>query len=282
MYAFVNNQFLPIEKATLNVSDLSIQRGYGIFDFFKVQNNIPLFLDDYLDRFYHSASTMYLQGAPTREKLKEIIYQLIQKNELPNAGIKMILTGGYSTDGYQIAPSNFIITEHPLTLPTPAQVERGIKIITHEYRRDIPSVKTINYIIGVWLQKRVAENQASDVLYHLNGEVSEFPRCNFFIVRHDNTVVTPDKNILKGITRKKILELNQQNFKIEEGTITVKDFFTAKEAFLTSTTKRILPIVQIDDLIIGNGVAGKITRQLEAEIRLLELKEIERFSAVQI
>jgi branched-chain amino acid aminotransferase len=282
MYAFVNDQFIPIEKATLNVSDLAIQRGYGIFDFFKVQNHIPLFLDDYLDRFYHSASTMYLQKVPERGNLKEIIYELIQKNELADAGIKMILTGGYSQDGYQVASSNFIITEHILTLPTPAQVERGIKIITHEYRRDIPAVKTINYIIGVWLQKKVAENNASDVLYHLDGEVSEFPRCNFFIVRSDNTVVTPDKNILKGITRKKILELGQQNFKIEEGPVTLKDLASAKEAFLTSTTKRILPIVQIDDLIIGNGAPGKITRQLETQIRALELSEIQRLNTIRI
>jgi branched-chain amino acid aminotransferase len=279
MYAFVNDQFLPIEKATLNVSDLAIQRGYGIFDFFKVQNHVPLFLDDYLDRFYNSASIMYLQNIPDREKLKAIIFELIRKNELANAGIKMIVTGGYSADGYQIAPANFIITQHALTLPTAAQVEKGMKIITHEYRRDIPSVKTINYIIGVWLQKKVMENNASDVLYHYENEVTEFPRCNFFIVRNDDTVITPSKNILKGITRKRLLEMT--DLKVVEGTITLQDLNSAKEAFLTSTTKRILPIVQIDDHLVGNGRPGSITQALDTALRAVEKEEIERFHALK-
>jgi branched-chain amino acid aminotransferase len=281
MYAFVNDQFLPLEKATLNVSDLAIQRGYGIFDFFKVQNHVPLFLDDYLDRFYNSASSMYLQGVPVREKLKEIIFELIRKNELADAGVKMILTGGYSPDGYQIARSNFIITEHTLTLPTPSQVEQGIKIITHEYRRDLPSVKTINYIVGVWLQKKVAEQKASDVLYHFENEVTEFPRCNFFIVNQDNTVITPYKNILKGITRKRLLELSDKNLKVIERTITLQDLKTAKEAFLTSTTKRILPIVQINEFVVGDGTAGKITRQLYNALRICENAEIQRHQTLK-
>jgi branched-chain amino acid aminotransferase len=279
MYAFINDQFLPIEKATLNVSDLAIQRGYGIFDFFKVQNHVPLFLDDYLDRFYNSASSMYLENIPGREKLKEIIFELLKRNQLANAGVKMIVTGGYSTDAYQIAPPNLIITQHTLILPTTAQIEKGIKIITHEYRRDIPAVKTINYIIGVWLQKKVVESNASDVLYHYENEVTEFPRCNFFIVKNDDTVITPSKNILKGITRKRLLEM--RDLKVNEGTITLQDLKSAKEAFLTSTTKRILPIVQIDDDLVGNGKPGRITQELDTALHAIEKEEIERFHALK-
>lgn len=112
MYSFFNNEFLPIEKNLIHVSDLATQRGYGIFDFFKVVNGKPLFIEDYLTRFYKSAEVMSLTVSLSREELKKIIAELIQKNDVADAGIKMILTGGYSPDGYEIAKPNLIITQN--------------------------------------------------------------------------------------------------------------------------------------------------------------------------
>jgi D-alanine transaminase/branched-chain amino acid aminotransferase len=94
----------------------------------------------------------------------------------------------------------------------------------------------------------------------MNGVVTEFPRCNFFIVTQNNTIVTPDKNALKGITRKKIVELGDP--RVKEGPVTLEDIRQAKEAFLTSSTKRIQAIVKIDGQLIGNGEPGEITREL--------------------
>jgi len=279
LYACLNDEILPLAKAFLHVSDLSIQRGYGIFDFFKIQDGYPFFLHDYLDRFYHSASVMHLEVPHKPEVLKSILYQLIEKNNLPESGIKMILTGGYSADGYQLDNPNLIITQHSLLLPPREQIEKGIKIITHEYRRDLPTAKTINYSMGIWLIDKIKERRAADVLYHEKGIVSEFPRCNFFIVKHDNTLVTPDNHVLRGITRKNVLKLATDSYSAEEGVITIKDIHQAKEAFLTSTTKRIVPIVQIDDKVIGNGKPGAITLSLLDDLVALEVED-HKISAV--
>jgi len=262
MYSFFNNEFLPAEKTFIHVSDLATQRGYGIFDFFKVVSSRPLFLDDYFDRFYRSAEAMRLPVSLPREELRKAIHELIIKNGEPDCGIKMILTGGYSPDGYEIDTPNLIITQHKLSMPSPDMLEKGVKVITHEYVRDIPHVKTINYLMGIWLQHNVKDQHAYDVLYHMNGQVSEFPRCNVFIVRKDGIVVTPSDRVLHGITRKNILSLSGRKFTIQEGEVTLQEVLTAHEVFLTSTTKRIVPIVQVDHTVIGNGQPGAVTLEL--------------------
>lgn len=261
MYVYLNDRLVESEKAVLHISDLAIQRGYGIFDFFRVRDNVPLFVDDHLERFIHSARLMHLTVPFPKEKLHGILRDLIKKNNMPHSGIRMILTGGYSPDAYQPVTPNFIIQQSPLMIPE-TSVPKSISIITHDFVRDIPEAKTINYTMGIWLLKKLAAQNADDVLYHTHGVVSEFPRCNFFIVTQDNTVITPDKNALKGVTRKRILEHGAPHFKIQEGPITLEDVRLAKEAFLTSSTKRIQAIVKIDDHMVGDGSPGEVTRAL--------------------
>ncbi|MFZ6001231.1 MAG: aminotransferase class IV [Bacteroidota bacterium] len=265
MYVFLNDQFVEAEKAVLHISDLAIQRGYGIFDFFRVRNNVLLYVEDHLDRFLASAKIMHLESPYDKGKLLAILKELLTKNNIPNAGIKMILTGGYSPDAYQPVKPNFIIQQSPLEFQD-SLTPKSVSIITHEFTRDLPSAKSINYSMGIWLQKKVVESKADDVLYHQNGLVTEFPRCNFFIVTADNEVLTPADDSLKGVTRKKLLELNGKGFTIREAAVTTDDVHNAKEAFLTSSTKRIQAVVKIDGQPVGNGQPGEITTQLLAKL----------------
>jgi branched-chain amino acid aminotransferase len=237
---------------------------------------VPLFVDDYLARFYGSATMMDLPVPLKEEELKAVINQLILKNNLGLSGVKMILTGGYSANGYDLADPNLVIIQQPFSLPDQSSLDKGIKIITQEYVREIPAAKTINYTMGIRLIKRIKEQEAEDVLYFKNGAVTEFPRCNFFIVRQDNTVVTPSENVLRGITRKNVLQLAGKKYKTEEGAITLDDIARAKEAFMTSTTKRILPIVQVDDHRIGSGWPGEVSLDLLQDLIKLEKGQVIR------
>ena len=261
MYVFVQNQFVESEKAVLHVSDLAIQRGYGIFDFFRVRDNVLLFVEDHLDRFLRSAAIMHLQPLLSKEKLLLVLQELAQRNNLPQSGIKMILTGGYSPDAYQPATPNLIISQTPLNIPDPEE-PKTVNIITHEFMRDLPEAKTINYSMGIWLQKKIVDQHADDVLYHTGGLVTEFPRCNFFIVDKNGVIITPDKNALPGITRKRILELAATQYRIKEAPVLLSDVWQAKEAFLTSSTKRIQSIVSVGGRTIGNGKPGEVTGAL--------------------
>lgn len=248
--AFINTEFIAEEKAVLHFSDLSIMRGYGIFDFLKVVNNIPVFLNDHLNRFYTSAAEMRMTVPYSKKELKNIIYELLNKNQVSDTGIRITLTGGYSPDGYQLSKPNLVISLHSIHIPTSEQFEKGIKLITYSHQRQFPQAKTIDYLMAIWLQPLVRQNQADDVLYYHNGVISECPRANIFLVNRDNKVVTPAKNILKGIIRSKTIQLAQDFYDCEERDISIEELKTAKEVFITSTTKYILPVSQIDDCVL--------------------------------
>lgn len=262
MIAFINNQFIEESKAALGITDLSIQRGYGVFDFFRTSNFIPLFLDDYLDRFFISAAALRLQSMYSREELKKIIREIIKQNKIADAGFRMILTGGYSADSYEPASPNFIIIQERIQMSDKEKFDKGINIILHEYMRDLPQAKSINYLVGIYLQQKVKQQKADDVLYYKDNCILEFPRSNVFMVTRDRTVVTPADNVLHGITRLKVLELARKKHSVEERSITVDELRNAGEVFLTSTTKRIIPVLAIDHTTVDKGKPGEITTSL--------------------
>ena len=270
MAVYFNNQFLENDKAYLHVTDLSVQRGYGIFDFFRTVSGVPLFMDDHLDRFYASAEAMHLPMRKNKEELSAIIYELINKSALAEAGIRIMLTGGYSEDSYHPAEPNLLITCNPVKTSAPSDFEKGFSIITHEYQRELPHVKSINYLMAVWLQPLLKEKKADDLLYFKNNIITEFPRSNVFMVTPGNTLVTPVNNILKGITRKNILCIAAEMMPVEERDITVDELLNASEVFLTATTKKIIPIVKINAQTIGDGKPGTVTSALYQKFMELE------------
>lgn len=269
-YAFVRDQIVPADDAYIHVSDLAVQRGYGIFDFFKIRDGHAFFLQDHLDRFFESARILKLDVPMQRTEIEAQIRMLIAMNEMPSSGIKLILTGGYSVDGYQPAASNMIMTQHSLKLPTAEQIDHGVRIITYPYFKEFPSAKSINYMMGIWLIDLLQQERAADVLYYHDEIISEFPRCNVFIVDEAGSLLTPSRNILKGVTRKNVIRLASQTMTVLEKDISRDDLYGAREVFLTSTTKRILPVVEIDQRMIGNGKPGNTTLMLLEALKKLE------------
>lgn len=262
MPAFINDTFIPADDAKLHVSDLSMQRGYAVFDFFRTVNGRPLFIDDHLERFFSSAAAMHLPVNKTKEELIRIVQQLLQQSSLPEAGIRIMLTGGYSPDTYTPASPNLIITCNPVKTATAADFEKGFSVITYEHQRELPHIKTINYAMAVWLQPLLKEKKADDVLYHYNNIITEFPRSNVFVVTKEKKLLTPARHMLKGITRKKVLSLAADVLVTEERDIHLEEVYNAAEIFLSSTSKKLMPVVQIDNIVIGEGKPGVITREL--------------------
>jgi len=245
-WTFLNGDFVKEQEAVLSFRDLSFQRGYGIFDFFRLRGHSPLFLNDHLERFYFSAESAHLQPPVQRQTLKTIIFDLLKRNNLPGTGIRLSLTGGCSDDGFNIGQPALLVSQHPFNPPTDLQYQQGIKLLSHPYQRTLPEIKTIDYLMAIWLQPKRLEAGADDLLYVPNGQISECPRSNFFLLTGDDTVVTPAQNVLYGVTRKKVLEIAKKQFKVEERAVAYNEIFSAKEAFITSTTKQILPVAQID------------------------------------
>lgn len=262
-WIFLNNDFVEEDQAKLHVRDLAIQRGYGVFDFFKVIEGTAVFLNDHLDRFYHSAGRLRLDVPYSKAGLQDIVYQLISKNGIRDCSVRITLTGGYSEDGYLPAIPNLIITIHTLPGLSRELYDTGIRLTTWEHQRQLPDVKSIDYLMAIWLQPVLQQKEAFDILYHSGGMVTECPRSNFFIITRDNCLVTPKENILKGITRKQILQIASSIITVEERDISLEELKHAKEAFISSTTKAILPVSRIDDLFYNNGQKPITDRLLE-------------------
>jgi branched-chain amino acid aminotransferase len=261
-WAFINEQFIPEESASLHIRDLSIQRGYGVFDFLKFRQGQPIFMDDHLKRFDDSARYMHLPVKLSQTALKEIIKTLVQKNGQEEGGIRLTLTGGYSPDGYQLSSPNLIISQQNFSAPGSDQVRSGIQLITHPYHRQFPEAKTIDYAMAIWLQPLIRQRAADDVLYHYDGGITECPRSNFFIVTDDDKVITPKDGVLKGITRMKLLEWGAEEFEMEERPVSIEELKTIREAFITSTTKGVMPVTRIDERILPVGIITKRLREI--------------------
>ncbi|MES2653713.1 MAG: aminotransferase class IV [Bacteroidota bacterium] len=263
-YVSINHQLYTEDEAKISVSDLSVQRGFGIFDFLKTINNRAIFLEDHFDRFYNSAKEMNLTVGVNRAELKNSIDLLMKSNNLPNSGLKFILTGGFSSDGYTMSKPNLILTQVPFEIDK-TSFNTGMKLVTYGHQRQLPTIKTIDYLQAIRLQLYIKENLADDVLYHSNGFLRECPRANFFMVK-GNTVITPKTDILRGITRSKILGLKIEGYTITEQDFNLSDLATADEAFISSSTKNALPVLAIDGKSIGDGKPGEITRKINEQL----------------
>ncbi len=274
---YLNGAIIPEETAQLGLNDLALLRGFGIFDYFVFERFQPRFLEDYLDRFYRSAKCLGLVSPIDRENLKQGIHQLIAANEQPSGGIRLVLTGGYTPDGYAPTVGNLFVLQSPFPGPPPIQFERGARVATYQYQRELPEIKSLNYLIGIHLLPWLKEQEAEYILYHDGKYIRESDRSNFFLITEDDVLVTAKDKVLAGITRAKILALARKiGMKVEEREVSLAEWKEAKEAFLTSSTKGALPVSFIDGKAIGKGEPGTHTKALQAAFLALVAEEQEK------
>ena len=264
-FTFINGEYIPFSQSSVHVSDLIIQRGYAVFDFFLVRERVPRFLSFHLDRFIHSAALLDLHLSYSKEELSEIVAQLVEKNDIQNSSVKIILSGGASTDDFTLPKdkSKLILINKPFEVKWPEAWIDGASLITAKYQREIPEAKTINYIRSVRLSQKLSESGAAEVLYTDRNWVRECSRSNVFYVK-DNCVYTPKSKILAGVTRKRILQL--KGYHIQEADFKISDLLAADEVFITSTTKGVLSIIKVDSQIIADGRTGVVTKTIQKAI----------------
>lgn len=269
-YCFLNGKVLGAEEAKVSLSDIGLLRGYGIYDGLAVLNGKVFRFVDHWNRFLSGAHILNLNVPITEEKAQKIIEELAQKNGfMDRANVRMILTGGETLGGieYDFAkPTFYILVEKWESLPKDFY-ENGAKLITYRHMRELAEYKTTNYIRATNLQNWRKVEKAVEILFVYDGEVLECATSNVFVVKN-KTLITPIENVLKGITRKVVLELaNELNVKIEERPIKEEELKTAHEVFITSSFKDIVPIVKIDDFEVGDGEVGPITKDLMAKFK---------------
>jgi branched-subunit amino acid aminotransferase/4-amino-4-deoxychorismate lyase len=257
----INGKILPGQQAGMPLNDLGLLRGYAIFDFCRTAFGKPFLLEKHLVRFRRSAALMELPLTYTVEEITKAVYDTLEHSGLREAGIRLLLTGGFTPDSMTFSEPTLIITVEHLAMAPEKEVQTGVKLMSHTHLREMAEIKTTNYSEALRLRQKVKQQQANDILYHHNGHILELTRSNFFIVK-GQTVITPSENILKGITRRTVLDLAASAYTVEERPLALHELKEADEAFMTGTNKRIVPVIQVDDQQIGTGKPGKITLHL--------------------
>ena len=273
---YISGQWMHPNEAAISVNDVAVLRGYSVFESLRTYDRRPFHLEEHLNRLYRSAEIIDLDVPYSREDIAIVVQGIIEHNSYKHATIRILVTGGESEDG--ILPSGKPVLAVLITSLGERDMERfakGYKVITTHLQRTSPEAKTTSYVAAVRVLKEAARRDASDALFiNEQGHVLEGTRSNFFVFR-GNTVVTPRNGVLMGVTRNVVLELARSRFPVEERPIRLDELPLVEEAFITSSSKEITPVVQIDDLIIGNGKPGPRTYELEQ--RFIEMVERAEF-----
>lgn len=269
---YIDGAWVHPEQASISVHDLAILRGYSAFEALRTYDRRPFHLDEHLERLAHSAELIDLTLPCAQEQIGAIICEVVARNIYRHATVRILVTGGESEDGVMtVGKPKLIVMATPLGERNLERFVKGIALITTRLQRDTPEAKTSNYTAAVRALKEAAQRGAEDALFVSSlDHVQEATRSNFFLFR-DDTLVTPREEVLIGITRNVVLELARGCFPIEERPILLTELAQADEAFITSSSKEITPVVRIDEQVIGSGQPGPRTTELEQRfIALIE------------
>ncbi|MGH2508728.1 MAG: aminotransferase class IV [Ktedonobacteraceae bacterium] len=261
---YVDGVWVHPNQATISLHDIGILRGYSAFESLRTYDQRPFHLEAHLERLVRSAEMIDLELPHTREAIAEVVHEIIARNSYRHAAVRMLVTGGESEDGTMAeGKPKLIMMIAPLGERDLQRFAKGYFLITTRLQREVPEAKTSNYTSAIRALKEAARCGADDALFvNEQGYVQEATRSNFFIVRGD-TLITPHKEVLLGITRNVVLDLAREHFVIEERPILLTELALADEAFVTSSSKEITPVVRIDEQIIGSGQPGPRTTELE-------------------
>ena len=260
---YVDGQFVPASEAVIPVDDLAIMRGLGVFDLLRTLYGKPLFLKEHIQRLEDSARHIGIALPWPRLELIRVVMETLHRNTFKESNIRIVVTAGSSPDFLTPLgePRLLVLVTRAPELPAGWYTD-GVKIITFFSERNIPGAKSINYVPATIALKQARDKDAIEAVYvNRNGLVLEGTTSNLFAL-FSGTLVTPDRGILSGVTRKAVLDLAEKMGPVDLRDLPLAELLTADEVFITGTNKSIVPVVQVDDTVIGDGQPGEYTQNL--------------------
>ncbi|MCF7936625.1 MAG: aminotransferase class IV [Synergistales bacterium] len=258
---YCNGSFLPIEEASLPVTDLAVQRGVGVFEAIRTYSGRPFALQLHLQRLERSADRTNIARPAAFGHLEEIIDEGIRRSGEQELLVKPYITGGdVNESGTFPEPRLFVLFE-PLHVYPQEYYRKGVALLPMEMERPVPGVKSIDYM-APW----AARGGRVDVLegiYVPAGEFTESTSSSVFFALEGKLVTAPPDRVLPGITRGLVLEIAREaGFVVEERCLPRTELPQVREAFLTASIKEVMPVVRIGDRSVGNGLPGPVTAHL--------------------
>ena len=260
---YVEGKFVPSDEAVIPVNDLAILRGLGAFDFMRTYAGKPFCLRAHLERLEASTRKIGLQFPWTMDALAQLVMETLSRNSHKETNIRIIVTGGSSPDFMNPRGNpRLIIMVSPLPDMPSEWYSNGIHVITQIAERALAGAKSINYVQASLALEAARKRGAQEAIYTVpQGLVLEGTTSNIFAVTA-GSLITPGRGILPGITRQVILDLARSLFSVKIRDVFLSELLEADEVFICGTNKGIVPVVQVDDTVIGNGKPGPKTRLL--------------------
>jgi len=272
--AYLNKKFIPLKKAKVSILDRGFLYGDGIFETMRSYDGGVFLLEKHLERLYRSLKILDIKIELNKKSIEKAVYQLLNKNGLKNAYIKIVVTRG-SSSGLLIPTRSTKATLAIYALPYKDNAkeirEKGIKIqiasTSSNERSKIAGNKTLNYMDNILCRYEARIKGFDDaVLINTRGHVSEVTSSNIFLVKN-NTIFTPclKAGILPGIIRQEIIDISKNSLKtrIKETFLKRSFLYSADEVFITNSLKGIVPVIKIGRNPVGHGKPGPITKALE-------------------
>ena len=281
----VNGRISDEGEAVISVFDHGFLYGEGIYETLRTYNGRLFLFDRHLRRLRNSARMIKLAMPFTDDELARNISDTIAATKLDGeeAYVRVLVTRGVGELTYDLEATpkpSWVIIVKALVAPAPEIYERGCKVAIVDVVRNHPGsvspmIKCNNLLNQALAAQQAFEHGAFDgVMRNYRGELTECATSNLFIVKKE-TVQTPpiDCGLLPGITREIIFEIGPEvGIEVREKVLRDDDLFNADEAFLTSTTREVVPIVAVDDQVIGDGKPGAITWKLLKSFGILRAR----------
>ncbi|TBL73359.1 D-amino-acid transaminase [Paenibacillus thalictri] len=266
---FFQDRYVPKEEIAVSPDDRGYYFGDGIYEVFRVYGGKVLEGKAHFQRFQRSADGVRIQLPYSAEELNSIVHKLIDVNQIADGIVYMQVTRGAAPRAHAFPKQS-----EPILLAYTSEMERpldtmrkGISAVTLEDTRWLHcDLKTLNLLANVIAKQHALDQGAGDVIFHRSGTVTESSSSNFMMVKQGELYTHPANNlVLHGITRSVVLRLAKQlHIPVHEQPFTLEQLQLADEAFLTSTTSEIMPVVQIDGRAVGDGIPGPVSRKLQA------------------
>lgn len=271
---YVNGEYLPEEDAKVSIFDRGFLFADAVYEVSAVVDGKLVDNAAHLARLARSLGELQIP-APDAD-IEAIEMELVKRNDLTEGCVYLQVSRGAADRDFAFpkdaTPTLVMFTQVKKLVDNPA-AKTGISVITvPEIRWKRRDIKTVALLPASMAKQASLEAGAGDAWFVEDGFVTEGSSNNAFIVTHDGVIVTRNlgNEILHGITRKAVLALaKQENLTIEERPFTPEEAYEAREAFSTSATAFVMPIVKIDGHTLGNGVpgpAGEKLRELYVKI----------------
>jgi branched-chain amino acid aminotransferase len=280
--AYVNGRICSPQDATISVFDHGFLYGEGVYEVIRTYGGGLFLVDRHFRRLRASASMITLDVGMADRALEGIVLETMAAHRAVAGAAaqgqeilaRILLTRGIGEMSYDPSKSphpSLVVIVKPL-VPLPASAyERGVAVALVSVVRNHPAsvdprIKSNNLLNNVLAMQEALRRGPffEAILRNFRGELSECSQSNLFLVK-DGTVRTPalDAGLLAGITREFVEEVAvEAGIPVVDGALYDEDLFGADEAFLTSTSKEIVPIVRVDDRVIGSGAPGPVTARL--------------------